>query len=90
MDKKTQEMVEQFEDLKKRRESIMLERAKEEARLETLNKELSSLLDSLSEYGVTDELSARELMEKTSRELAVELHTLEEALNAYDAQKVVV
>ena len=90
MDKKTQEMVEQFEDLKKRCESIMLERAKEEARLETLNKELSSLLDSLSEYGVTDELSARELMEKTSSELAVELHTLEEALNAYDAQKVVV
>lgn len=90
MDKKTQEMVEQFEDLKKRRESIMLERAKEEARLETLNKELSSLLDSLSEYGVTDELSARELMEKTSSELAVELHTLEEALNAYDAQKGVV
>ena len=90
MDKKTQEMVEQFEDLKKRRESIMLERAKEEARLETLNKELASLLDSLSEYGVTDELSARELMEKTSSELAVELHTLEEALNAYDAQKVVV
>ena len=90
MDKKTQEMVEQFEDLKKRRESIMLERAKEEARLETLNKELSSLLDSLGEYGVTDELSARELMEKTSSELAVELHTLEEALNAYDAQKVVV
>ena len=90
MDKKTQEMVEQFEDLKKRRESIMLERAKEEARLETLNKELSSLLDSLSEYGVTDELSARELMEKTSSALAVELHTLEEALNAYDAQKVVV
>lgn len=90
MDKKTQEMVEQFEDLKKRRESIMLERAKEEARLETLNKELSSLLDSLNEYGVTDELSARELMEKTSSELAVELHTLEEALNAYDAQKAVV
>ena len=88
MDKKTQEMVEQFEDLKKRRESIMLERAKEEARLETLNKELSSLLDSLSEYGVTDELSARELMEKTSSELAVDLHALEEALNAYDAQKV--
>ena len=88
MDKKTQEMVEQFEDLKKRRESIMLERAKEEARLETLTKELASLLDSLSEYGVTDELSARELMEKTSSELAVELHTLEEALNAYDAQKV--
>ena len=88
MDKKTQEMVEQFEDLKKRRESIMLERAKEEARLETLNKELASLLESLGEYGVTDELSARELMEKTSSELAVELHTLEEALNAYDAQKV--
>ena len=85
MDIKTQDMVTKFEELKKRRDSIMLERAKEEARLETLTKELNALKDSLSEYGVTDEISARELLERTSSELAVELHDLEQALHEYDS-----
>jgi len=84
MDIKTQDMVTKFEELKKRRDNIMLERAKEEARLETLTKELDALKESLSEYGVVDELSARELLERTSSELAVELHNLEQALQSYD------
>jgi len=84
MDIKTQDMVTKFEELKKRRDNIMLERAKEEARLETLTRELDALKESLSEYGVVDELSARELLERTSSELAVELHDLEQALQAYD------
>lgn len=89
MDIKTQDMVMKFEELKKRRDNIMLERAKEEARLETLTKELDALKESLSEYGVVDELSARELLERTSSELAVELHDLEQALQAYDNAQTV-
>lgn len=73
-----------FEALKKRRDAVMLERAKEEARLESLNREIDSLKEMLKEYNITNDAEAREQLEKLSNEIAVEMHTLEESMRLYE------
>ena len=77
-----------FEALKKRRDAVMLERAKEEARLESLNREIDSLKEMLKEYNITNDAEAREQLEKLSNEIAVEMHTLEESMHLYEVSKV--
>ena len=76
-----------FEALKKRRDAVMLERAKEEARLESLTREIDSLKEMLKEYNITNDAEAREQLEKLSNEIAVEMHTLEEAMRLYEVSK---
>lgn len=76
-----------FEALKKRRDAVMLERAKEEARLESLNREIDSLKEMLKEYNITNDAEAREQLEKLSNEIAVEMHTLEESMRLYEVSK---
>ena len=76
-----------FEALKKRRDAVMLERAKEEARLESLNREIDSLKEMLKEYNSTNDAEAREQLEKLSNEIAVEMHTLEESMHLYEVSK---
>lgn len=83
----TQVTIQGFEALKKRKDSIMLERAKEEARLESLNREIASLKEALSEYNITTDVEAQEQLEKLSSEIAVEMHALEEAMNTYEKSK---
>ena len=65
----------------------MLERAKEEARLESLNREIDSLEEMLKEYNITNDAEAREQLEKLSNEIAVEMHTLEESMHLYEVSK---
>ena len=76
-----------FEALKKRRDAVMLERAKEEARLESLTREINSLKEMLKEYNITNDAEAREQLEKLSNEIAVEMHTLEESMRLYEVSK---
>lgn len=76
-----------FEALKKRRDAVMLERAKEEARLESLTREIDSLKEMLKEYNITNDAEAREQLEKLSNEIAVEMHTLEESMHLYEVSK---
>lgn len=83
----TQITVAAFEALKKRRDAVMLERAKEEARLESLNREIDSLKEMLKEYNITSDAEAREQLEKLSNEIAVEMHTLEESMRLYEVSK---
>ncbi len=83
----TQITVAAFEALKKRRDAVMLERAKEEARLESLNREIDSLKEMLKEYNITNDAEAREQLEKLSNEIAVEMHTLEESMRLYEVSK---
>ena len=83
----TQITVAAFEALKKRRDADMLERAKEEARLESLNREIDSLKEMLKEYNITNDAEAREQLEKLSNEIAVEMHTLEESMHLYEVSK---
>ena len=83
----TQITVAAFEALKKRRDAVMLERAKEEARLESLNREIDSLKEMLKEYNITNDAEAREQLEKLSNEIAVEMHTLEESMRLYEISK---
>ena len=83
----TQITVAAFDALKKRRDAVMLERAKEEARLESLNREIDSLKEMLKEYNITNDAEARELLEKLSNEIAVEMHTLEESMRLYEVSK---
>lgn len=83
----TQITVAAFEALKKRRDAVMLERAKEEARLESLNREIDSLKEMLKEYNITNDAEAREQLEKLSNEIAVEMHTLEESMRIYEVSK---
>lgn len=83
----TQITVAAFEALKKRRDAVMLERAKEEARLESLNREIDSLKEMLKEYNITNDAEAREQLEKLSNEIAVEMHTLEESMHLYEVSK---
>lgn len=77
-----------FEALKKRRDAVMLERAKEEARLESLTREIDSLKEMLKEYNITNDAEAREQLERLSNEIAVEMHTLEESMRLYEVSKV--
>lgn len=79
--------VASFEALKKRRDAVMLERAKEEARLESLTREIDSLKEMLKEYNITNDAEAREQLEKLSNEIAVEMHTLEESMHLYEVSK---
>ena len=83
----TQITVADFEALKKRRDAVMLERAKEEARLESLTREIDSLKEMLKEYNITNDAEAREQLEKLSNEIAVEMHTLEESMRLYEVSK---
>lgn len=83
----TQITVAAFEALKKRRDAVMLERAKEEARLESLNREIDSLKEMLKEYNITNDAEAREQLEKLSNEIAVEMHSLEESMRLYEVSK---
>lgn len=83
----TQITVAAFEALKKRRDAVMLERAKEEARLESLNREIDSLKEMLKEYNIINDAEAREQLEKLSNEIAVEMHTLEESMRLYEVSK---
>ena len=83
----TQITVAAFEALKKRRDAVMLERAKEEARLASLNREIDSLKEMLKEYNITNDAEAREQLEKLSNEIAVEMHTLEESMRLYEVSK---
>ena len=76
-----------FEALKKRRDAVMLERAKEEARLESLNREIDPLKEMRKEYNITNDAEAREQLEKLSNEIAVEMHTLEESMHLYEVSK---
>ena len=83
----TQITVAAFEALKKRRDAVMLECAKEEARLESLNREIDSLKEMLKEYNITNDAEAREQLEKLSNEIAVEMHTLEESMHLYEVSR---
>ena len=83
----TQITVAAFEALKKRRDAVMLERAKEEARLESLTREIDSLKEMLKEYNITNDAEARGQLEKLSNEIAVEMHTLEESMHLYEVSK---
>ena len=83
----TQITVAAFEALKKRRDAVMLERAKEEARLEALNREIDSLKEMLKEYNITNDAEDREQLEKLSNEIAVEMPTLEESMHLYEVSK---
>ena len=83
----TQITVAAFEALKKRRDAVMLELAKEEARLESLNREIDSLKEMLKEYNITNDAEAREQLEKLLNEIAVEMHTLEESMRLYEVSK---
>lgn len=79
--------VAKFEAMKKRRDGILLERAKEEARLDAITHELDTLKEALKEYHVETEADARELLDRMTGEVAVALHTFDETMNVYETAK---
>lgn len=76
--------VTKFEQLKKRANAISLAKAKEEARLDSINKDIASLKETLSEYGVSSEEEATVLLNKLTTELDDKLSAMEQALREYD------
>ncbi len=76
--------VREFEALKKKQEELQLKKAKEETRLETLEKELESLRTQLEELGITDLNEAEELLDKKEKELQEQYDNIMSLLKKFE------
>lgn len=76
--------VREFETLKKKQEELQLKKAKEETRLETLEKELESLRTQLEELGITDLNEAEELLDKKEKELQEQYDNIMSLLKKFE------
>lgn len=61
--------VKEFENLKKKQEELQIQKAREEAKLESLEKEIEGYVLQLSELGITDLEHAEELLQQKEKEL---------------------
>ena len=61
--------VKDFENLKKKQEDLQLQKAREEAKLESLEKEIEGYKKQLEEMGITDLEHVDELLEQKEKEL---------------------
>lgn len=70
----------EFEALKKKHESLMLKKAKQEARLESLQKEIETYKNQLEDMGITDLSNAESLLEEKELLLKKQYEELESKL----------
>ena len=63
--------VKEFEDLKEKKEKLSLIKAKEEAKVEALTKDLESVMLELNNIGITNIEEAKSRLEELEKEYAV-------------------
>ena len=63
--------VKEFEDLKEKKEKLSLIKAKEEAKVEALTKDLESIMLELNNIGITNIEEAKSRLEELEKEYAV-------------------
>lgn len=61
--------VKDFENLKKKQEELQIQKAREEAKLESLEKEIEGYKSQLAELGITDLEHAEDLLQQKEKEL---------------------
>ncbi len=61
--------VKDFENLKKKQEELQLQKAREEAKLESLEKEIEGYKKQLADLGITDLDHAEDLLKQKEKEL---------------------
>ena len=61
--------IKDFENLKKKQEELQIQKAREEAKLESLEKEINGYVEQLAEMGITDLEHAEDLLEQKEKEL---------------------
>ena len=68
--------VKDFENLKKKQEDLQLQKAREEAKLEALEKEIEGYKKQLADMGITDLEHADELWEQKEKELETQYNEI--------------
>ena len=76
--------VKDFENLKKKQEDLQLQKAREEAKLEALEKEIEGYKKQLADMGITDLEHADELLEQKEKELEVQYNEITTLLKELD------
>jgi hypothetical protein len=77
--------VKEFEALKKKQEDLQLLKAKEETKLESLEKELESYKTQLSDLGITDLSNAESLLEEKEKELQTQYEEISKLLSQLES-----
>ena len=72
--------IKDFENLKKKQEDLQLQKAREEAKLESLEKEIEGYKTQLAELGITDLDQAEDLLQQKEKELKDQYDTITEML----------
>ena len=72
--------IKDFENLKKKQEDLQLQKAREEAKLESLEKEIEGYRTQLAELGITDLDQAEDLLQQKEKELKDQYDTITEML----------
>jgi chromosome segregation ATPase len=73
--------VKEFEALKKKQEELQLWKAKEEAKLESLERELEGYKKQLSDLGITDLDNAESVLEQKELELQTQYEEISNLLS---------
>lgn len=73
--------VKEFEALKKKQEELQLWKAKEEAKLESLERELEGYKKQLSDLGITDLDNAESVLEQKELELQTQYDEISNLLS---------
>ncbi len=68
--------VKDFENLKKKQEDLQLQKAREEAKLEALEKEIEGYKKQLADMGITDLEHVDELLEQKEKELETQYNEI--------------
>lgn len=77
--------IKEFEELKKKQESLHLLKAREETKLESLEKELSGYVEQLRALGIEDLDNAEELLAKKEAELKEQYDHISSLLSQFES-----
>ena len=77
--------IKEFESLKKKQDELQLLKAKEETRLESLEKELDSYVAQLKELGIDDLDNAEVLLENKEKELQEQYNKISSLLSQFES-----
>jgi hypothetical protein len=77
--------IKEFESLKKKQDELQLLKAKEETRLESLEKELENYVTQLKELGIDDLDNAEVLLDNKEKELQEQYNKISSLLSQFES-----
>lgn len=77
--------IKEFESLKKKQDELQLLKAKEETRLESLEKELENYVTQLKELGIDDLDNAEVLLDNKEKELQEQYNKISALLSQFES-----